>query len=169
VPASTPASGPSLDPIFQNHADPALEALLPATVSGTNMHRYSLTLTQVLDAGGDRVGITAFLESMDKTEADGSFASAFDPTSTVAGGINAFKVAGADGAALLAGIAAIEASDLGAGAVSEQMIVGDKSVTVVSVGDGVNDTKWIYGHGDVVFVVHSPDETQAAAYLTALP
>ena len=169
MPASTPASGPSLDPIFQNHADPALEALLPATVSGTNMHRYSLTLTQVLDAGGDRVGITAFLESMDKTEADGSFASAFDPTSTVAGGINAFKVAGADGAALLAGIAAIEASDLGAGAVSEQMIVGDKSVTVVSVGDGVNDTKWIYGHGDVVFVVHSPDETQAAAYLTALP
>ncbi len=133
------------------------------------MHRYNLTLTQVIDAGGDRLGITPFLQTIGKTEVDGSFAAAFDPTNRLRGGFNAFKIAGADAAALLAGITAIEGSELGTGAVSEQMIVGDKSVTVVSVGDGVNDTKWIYGHGDVVFVVHAPDETQAAAFLAALP
>ena len=156
-------------PIFSSHADPALESLLPESVSGTAMHRYSLTLTQVLDNGGDRVGITAFLQSIGKTEADGSFASAFDPTSSLGGGINAFKVAGADAAALLAGITALELSDLGTGATSEQATVGNKSVTVVSVGDGVNDTAWIYGHGDVVFVVHAPDDMKAAAYLEVLP
>jgi len=134
------------------------------------MHRYSLTLTQVLDADGDRPGITAFLESMNKTEADGSLAAAFDPTNTLAGGINAFKVAGADGAALLAGVTTIEVSQLAPDTVTrEEATVGNKVVTVVSVGDGVNDTKWIYGHGDVVFVVHAANDTDAAAYLTALP
>ena len=133
------------------------------------MHSYSLTLTQVLDEGGDRVDITAFLESISKTEADGSYAAAFDPTNELGGGILAFKVAGADAGALLAGITAIEVSDLGTGATTDQATVGNKSVTVVSVGDGVNDTEWIYGHGDVVFVVHAPDETQAAAFLSALP
>ena len=133
------------------------------------MHRYSLTLTQVLDDSGDRPGITAFLQSLDKTESDGSFAAAFDPLSSLGGGINAFKVVGADAAALLAGITTIEVSQLGTGTTREPATVGNKSVTVVSVGSGVNDTKWIYGYGDVVFVVHAPDETQAAAYLAALP
>lgn len=158
-----------MGPIFSSHSDPALEALLPEAVAGITMQRYSLTLTEVLDDGGDRAAITTFLQSINKTEADGSFASAFDPTSVLAGGVNAFKVAGADGAALLAGITALELSDLGSGATSEQATVGGRNVTVVSVGDGVNDTAWIYGQGDVVFVVHAPDATVAAAYLEALP
>ena len=133
------------------------------------MHRYSLTLTQVLDASGDRPGITAFLQSLNKTEADGSFAAAFDPTSSLGGGINAFKVAGADAVALLGGITTIEVSQLGTGTTREQATVGGKNVTVVSVGDGVNDTKWIYGYGDVVFVVSAADEAHAAAYLETLP
>jgi len=156
-------------PLFSTHADPALESLLPETVSGHSMHRYSLTLTQVLEDSNDRAGITAFLQTLGKTEADGSFASAFDPTNMLGGGINAFKVAGADAALLLAGITAIEVSDLGTDATSEPATVGGKNVTVVSVGDGVNETIWIYGHGDVVFVVHATDATNAAAYLEALP
>lgn len=169
VAASAPANVPSLAPIFSNHADPALEALLPATVSGTAMHRYSLTLTQVLDASGGRLGTTDFLRSLGKTEADGSFAAAFDPTTSLGGGIDAFKVAGADAAALLAGITTIEVSQLGTGTTREAATVGGKSVTVASLGSGVNDTKWIYGYGDVVFVVSAPDEAGAAAYLEALP
>lgn len=133
------------------------------------MHRYSLTLTQVLDASGDRPGITDFLQSLGKTEADGSFAAAFDPITSLGGGINAFKVAGANAAALLRGITTIEVSQLGTGTTSQPATVGNKSVTVVSVGSGVNDTKWIYGYGDVVFVVSAADEAQAAAYLEALP
>lgn len=156
-------------PIFSNHADPALEALLPSSVSGTPLLRYSLTLTQLLDSGSDRVGVNAFLQSINKTEADGSYASAFDPSNKLGGGISAFKVAGADAAALLAGITALQITDLGTGATTEAATVGGKNVTVASVGDGVNDTEWIYGHGDVVFVVQAPDETHAAAFLTALP
>jgi hypothetical protein len=40
------------------------------------------------------------------------------------------------------------------------------SVTVVSVGSGVNDTEWVYE--DVVFVVHATDEAHASALLSCL-
>ncbi|MEO5885386.1 MAG: hypothetical protein ABIQ58_07735 [Candidatus Limnocylindrales bacterium] len=162
------ASLPSLPAIFSEHADPGLENLLPSVVTGIAMHRYSLTLAQVLDAGGNRAAVDTFLEGIGKTEADGTFAAAFDPTNTLAGGIFAFKVSGADPASLLAGIVAVEQSDLGGNTTTRQATIGGKDVTIVSVGTGVNDTEWIVGRGDVVFVVHAPDEAHAAAYLDAL-
>jgi uncharacterized protein with GYD domain len=62
----------------------------------------------------------------------------------------------------------VEQSDLGAGATTKQATVGGKSVTVVSVGTGVNDTEWVYGRDDVVFVIHASDEAHAATFLQAL-
>jgi len=167
--ASSPVSLPSLPAIFSSHADPALEAQLPAEVSGTAVQRYSISFSDLLDAGGDRASIDAFLQGIGKTEADGSFAAAFDPGNALGGGIFAFKVRGADTAPLLAGIVSVEQSDLGSGATTRQGTVGGKSVTIVSVGTGVNDTEWIHGRGDIVFVVHADDETHAAAFLQALP
>jgi hypothetical protein len=167
--SASPASLPSLPAIFSEHADPALEAQLPGVVSGTTMQRYSLTLAEILDAGGNRPAVDAFLQGIGKTEADGSFAAAFDPTNVVTGGVFAFKVGGADAATLLAGIVSVEQSDLGGGATAQPATVGGKSVTVVSVGSGVNDTEWILGRGDVVIVVHADNEAHAAAYLQALP
>jgi hypothetical protein len=167
--SASPASQSSLAAIFSEHDDPGLEAQLPAVVSGAAMQRYSLTLAKILDAGGDRAAIDGFLQRIGKTEADGTFAAAFDPTNSVTGGIFAFKVSGADAATLLAGIVAVEQSDLGGGA-AQPATVGGKSVTVVSVGNGVNDTEWVFGRGDdVVFVVHADNEAHAAAYLEALP
>ena len=103
-----------------------------------------------------------------RPKSDGTFAGAFDPTNTLGGGIFAFKVSGADPAALLAGIVAVETSDLGNDATTTQATVGGKNVTVLSVGTGANDTVWIYGRGDVVFVVHAADDDHAAAFLQAI-
>lgn len=167
--ASSPASLPSLPAIFSSHADPALEAQLPAEVSGTALERYSITLADLLDAGGDRASIDAFLQGIGKTEADGSFAAVFDLDNAIGGGIFAFKVTGVDTAALLEAIVTVERSDLGGDPTTRQGTVGGKGVTIVSNGAGANDTEWIYGRGDVVFVVHAVDETQASAYLQALP
>ncbi len=168
APASQPASLQTVPPVAANHADPALEAQLPAVVSGTPLQRSSATFAELLASGGDRTAIDAFLQRIGKSEADGTYAAAFDPTNALGGGIFAFKVSGADAATLLAGVEAIEQADLGANATTRQATVGGKNVTVVSVGSGVNDTEWIYGRGDVVFVVHAADETHAAAYLGAL-
>lgn len=132
------------------------------------MGHYSISFSDLLDAGGDRASIDAFLAGVGKTEADGSFAVAVDPTNTLGGGIFAFKVNGLDTASLLAGIVAVEQADLD-GATTRQGTVGGKSVTILSRGTGPNDTEWIYGRGDVVFVIHAPDETGAAAFLQALP
>lgn len=167
-PATTSAGGPSLPPISASHADPGLEAQLPAQVSGITLQRSSATLAALLDAGGDRAAVDAFLQSIGKTEVDGSYAAAFDPTGALGGGIFAFKVSGADAAKLLAGIVAIEQSDLGTGATTRQATVGGKDVTIVTVGSEVNDTEWVYGRGDVVFVVHAADEAHAAAWLQAI-
>jgi hypothetical protein len=133
------------------------------------MQRYSLSLATVLDAGGNRVAIDTFLQGIGKSEADASFAAASDPTGTVAGGVVVFKVSGADASTLLAGIVSVEKSDLGSDATSTQGTVGGKGVTVVSVGSDVNDTEWVYGHNDLVFVVHAADEMHAATFLEALP
>lgn len=166
-PASAP--GASVPAITSSHADPALEALLPAEVSGTPMQRSSATLASLLAAGGDRTAIDAFLQGLGKSEDDGTFAAAFDPTNTLGGGIFAFKVAGVTAEVLLPAIVSVEKSDLGAGATTRQATVGGKNVTVVSIGDGVNDTAWVYGSGEAVFVVRAADEAHAAAYIQALP
>jgi hypothetical protein len=162
------SAGPSLPAVTSSHADPALEALLPAEVSGTSMQRSSATLAALLASGGDRTAIDAFLKGLGKSESDGTFAAAFDPTNTLGGGIFAFKIAGVNSETLLPAIMSVEKADLGAGATTTQATVGGKSVTVVSVGNGVNDTEWIYGHDDVVFVVHAADEAHASAFLQVL-
>jgi hypothetical protein len=168
IASASPANLQSLPSVFSNHADPGLEAQLPAEVSGTAMGHYSISFSDALDAGGDRASIDAFLAGVDKTEADGSFAVAVDPTNTLGGGIFAFKVNGLDTASLLPAILSVEQSDLGAGATTKRATVGGKSVTVVSVGTGVNDTEWVYGRDDVVFVIHAADEAHAATFLQAL-
>ena len=167
--APVPSAQPSLPPIATSHADPALEAMLPAAVGGTPLQRSSLTMSAVLDSGGNRPVVGAFLQSIGKTETDGTVALAFDLTGAVPGGISAFKVAGADPSALLAGLVSVEGSDLGGAATVSQATVGGKNVTVATIGNGVNDTTWIYGRGDVVFVVKAPDATGAAAFLELLP
>jgi hypothetical protein len=132
------------------------------------MQRSSATFAALLASGGDRTAIDAFLKNLGKSESDGTYAAAFDPTNTVGGGIFAFKIVGVNVDVLLPAIVSVEQSDLGAGATTKQATVGGKSVTVVSVGNGVNDTEWVYGHDDVVFVVHAADEAHAATFLQAL-
>ena len=154
--------------VSASHADPALEALLPAEISGTPMQRSSATLAALVAAGANRTAIDGFLQGIGKSESDGTYAAAFDPANAVGGGIFAFKVAGVDAGVLLPAILAVEQSDLGAGATTRKANVGGKDVTVVSVGTGVNDTEWVYARDGVVFVIHAPDEAHAAAYLQAL-
>jgi hypothetical protein len=168
--ATTPplSAGPSLPAVTSSHADPALEALLPGEISGTSMQRSSATFAALLASGGDRTAIDAFLQGLGKSESDGTYAAAFDPTNTVGGGIFAFKIAGVNADVLQPAIVSVEQSDLGAGATTKQATVGGKSVTVVSVGTGVNDTEWVYGRDDVVFVIHASDEAHAATFLQAL-
>ena len=149
-----------------SHADPALEALLPAEISGTPMQRSSATLAALVAAGANRTAIDGFLQGIGKSESDGSYAAAFDPANAVGGGIFAFKVAGVDAGVLLPAILAVEQSDLGAGATTTKANVGGKDVTVVSVGTGVNDTEGLLTAWKRD---HAPDEAHAAAYLQRLP
>jgi hypothetical protein len=174
APNATPSTSaspavPSLPVVTSSHADPALEARLPAQVSGTAMQRSSATLADLIAAGADRTAIDAFLQGIGKSESDGTYAAAFDPTNAVGGGIFVFKIVGVNATVLLPAMVSVEKADLGAGATTSQATVGGNSVTVVSVGTGVNDTEWILGRDDVVFVIHAADEVHAATFVEALP
>ncbi len=163
-------TGPGPSSAFTNsHSNPDLESQLPSTVSGSTLTKFSLGLADLIANGGDRTTVDAFLASIGKSENDASVASAYDPSGKLAGGISAFRVVGADAGSLLAGIVALETSSLGSAATKTQSSVGGKSVTVLSIGTGANDTRWVYGHGDIVFVIQARDEATAASYLTVLP
>ena len=169
---SIPIALPSgiTDALFATHSDPSLESLLPRQVAGLQMLTYSLTLEELIAAGtSDPSTVEPFLANLGKTVADASFAAAFDPNGTLPGGIQAFKIAGADTRKLMEGFVGLARQDVGIDATIVGGTVGGKSVTIVSAGDGPNDTQWLYGRGDVVFTVVAPDETAAAQYLAALP
>ena len=117
----------------------------------------------------DPIAVETFLASLGKTIADASFATAYDPNGALPGGIQAFKIAGADTARLVEGFVGLAREDVGIDAAISQGSVGGKNVTIVSAGDGPNDTQWLYGRGDVVFTVLAPDQAVADQYLAALP
>ncbi len=155
--------------IFDKHSAPDLEAQLPDVVAGATLSKYSLTLAELLDdPSADRAAITAFVERLGKTLADAAVAAAYDASGRLDGAVQAYRISGADPAGLLAGMVSVAQSDLGADAAIRQATIAGKSVTVVSVGTEVNDTQWLYSRGDIVFVVHAPDEATATLYLMAL-
>jgi hypothetical protein len=171
-PASPAAGAPSLPPILSNHFDPELEAMLPAEAAGTALQRYSVALYDLQDPDGDHSAIDAFLQSIGKSPSDATFAAALDPSAKLTGGVSAIKVTGADPASLLAAMVSVEQSNLGGRATVRQGTLGGKNVTSLSVASeatGLDETEWLYGRGDVVFIVHADDEARAVAFLEALP
>lgn len=154
--------------IVDRHSVPDLEAQLPDVVAGATLRKYSLTLAELLeDPSADRAAITTFVERLGKTIADAAVAAAYDPTGRLDGAVQAYRIAGADPAALLAGMVAVAQSDLGVGAAIRQAPIAGRSVTVVSVA-GAGDSQWLASRDDIVFVVHAKDEATATLYLMAL-
>lgn len=171
APTSAASAGASVGvpSILDRHSAPDLEAQLPDVVAGTTLSKYSLTLAELLeDQSADRATITAFVERLGKTIADAAVAAAYDATGRLDGAVQAYRISGADPAALLAGMVSVAQSDLGADAAIREATIAGKSVTVVSVGTAVNDTQWLYSRGDIVFVVHTQEEATATLYLMAL-
>ena len=160
---------PSLPAVTASHADPALEALLPAEISGTRdaaLQRHA----RCHDRGrcqphGDRRLPRRVSASPSRT---GRMPPpSIRPTRSAAGSSRSRSRAWTP-ACCCRRSCAVEQSDLGTGATTSQATVGGKHVTVVSVGNGVNDTEWVYARDGVVFVIHAADEAHAAGFLEAL-
>jgi hypothetical protein len=154
---------PEPEPVADLHADPALEALFPTALGGQPLTVQSAA-GSVLAQGDEesRRQIEEALASVGKTLADVTLAVAFTPD--FSGSVTAFRIAGADAAALLPTVLALQAG--GDGVTQTPGRVGAKDVVVVEgVGAG---TQYYYTKDDVVWVVQA-QEPALTEIFDALP
>jgi hypothetical protein len=171
-PSTPPASssGPkSLAPspsagLVLPHADPALEALLPAEFEGKPLTKFSVDPISAA-AGGESIGAMAKAIG-DKS---GNFGLAYasnpsDPTFNII----ALRVPGAESTALAQGFAGLLIQDT-QGAEANQVTLGGKSVTHVTAPNSALGDNWFYAKGDTLFGVQASSPDRAAALLALLP
>jgi hypothetical protein len=140
------------------HADPELEALLPATLGGVSLTIESQAGT---DLATESAAFDAFLASLDKTRADFSLASAYSPGGLEAK-VGAWRVKGADPALLLPGFkTAVQASSTTPLTQVEE-IVGGRAVT--RIGDPGQLTQgplYVFVRGDTLLFVQTTEPALA--------
>lgn len=157
--APSPSSG-----LVLPHADPALEALLPAEFEGKPLTKFSVDPISAA-AGGESIG------AMAKAIGDGSgnfgLAYASNPTDPTFN-IIALRVPGAESAALAEGFAALLIQDT-RGAEADQVTLGGKPVTHVTAPDSSLGDNWFYAKGDTLFGVQASTPDRAEALLKLLP
>jgi hypothetical protein len=146
------------------HADPALEALLPAEFEGKPLTKLSVDPISAA-AGGESIRALA------KAIGDGSgnFALAYasnpaDPTFNLI----ALLVPGAESEALAEGFAGLLIQDT-RGAEADQVTLAGKPVTHVTAPNSSLGDTWFYVQSDTLFGVQARTPDRAAALLALLP
>jgi hypothetical protein len=166
----TSSSGPkSLAPspsagLVLPHADPALEALLPAEFEGKPLTKLSVDPISAA-AGGESIG------TMAKAIGDGSgnfgLAYASNPTDPTFNLI-ALRVPGAESEALAEGYAGLLIQDT-RGAEADQVTLAGKPVTHVTEPNSSLGDTWFYVQTDTLFGVQARTPDRAEALLKLLP
>ena len=154
APAASGAA-PSLSlPSFQG--DQELEGMLPDTLGGETVTVLSLTGEEFLGGGmgSGTEDLQALLTQLGKAPSDMSVA--FGGAGTVT--IVAFRIKGVPSATIFQSLKSI-AEQEGAATITD-MNLGGKAVQKMVPAD-LSETSYIYGTGDVVFVVGGTDITDA--------
>jgi hypothetical protein len=150
--------------------DKDLEAKLPSTINGVTLTKYSFKGGDFLEAGASNSqDLLDLLTALGKTPNDLSVAFAGDPAGNLDVQIGAFRVAGADSNALLAGFIASANKETPEEAVSQGNVGGKNVTQITDPTDPTTGTVYVYANGDTLFYVESSDASLAGAALQALP
>jgi hypothetical protein len=148
------------------HADPQLEALLPAKLGGVVLVIESQA---GVDLATDSAAFDAFLTGLGKTRADFIVASAYAQGGLKAAA-GAWRVKGADTAALLPAFKTTVQSSSAAPLVTAEETVAGKQVTRIGdPGQMAQGSLYVFARGDTLFFVQTPDPALAAEALEKLP
>jgi hypothetical protein len=139
-----------------------LEALLPSTLGGKTLTKFSMKGSDFVTQTTSNPELVAWLNSVGKSLNDVSAAYAFDMTGG-SSGIFAFRVAGVDHTTLLSTLQTAMASQMPTWTTET---VGGKSV---QTGTDSGNTEYIYATQDLVFIVFTNDPAAAAEALSHLP
>lgn len=158
-PATTPAQG-------RRHADPELEALLPATLGGVSLTIESQAGT---DLATRSAAFNAFLAGLGRTRADFSVASAYSP-----GGLRAevggWRVKGADRSLLLPRFrTAVQASSTTPLTHVEESFAGRVVTRIGDPGQLARGPLYVVVRGDTLLFVQTPERALAVEALDKLP
>ncbi|MGA3057997.1 MAG: hypothetical protein ABSE70_08200 [Candidatus Limnocylindrales bacterium] len=154
------------------HADAALESLLPSTIGGIDLCRFSMALSGYVDSspGGDKYLYRAWLVKSGKTPDDVNIAVAAGLTEQGNIVVQAIKVPGVDSATLTSRFADA-ARELGWPVSSRTDL--PKPVLVVtdqtSKAAGVLTVVYVYAKSDVLYVVITDDGGLLLQGLASLP
>jgi hypothetical protein len=158
VPSASPSAAASL-PL--PHFDAALEAKLPDSIGGVTLEKLSWPLSTYiasLKGGGDSVLYAPWLVQFGKNADDIHMAIASDLTDTENFTLQAIQVPGVNSTALIGGF---EASAQKQGWPVGPAVFGTVSVIEivdpVAAAAGANGTAYIYGQGDIMYIVITDD------------
>jgi hypothetical protein len=163
LPSGLPAESPAGEP-----ASPELDALLPKDIGGTP---YVVSTYVATDVFGDDAGsraVTAGLRELGKTPADLQLAEAYDQNQAVDLYLFAFRLPGADPAALRSLVLDSWLVADAEGVTTEEVELGGKTLTHVEYGDEFPEA-YLYSVGDVAVIIHTGSEDLAAEAAAALP
>ncbi len=161
APAPTPTSTPS-------HAVPALEAVLPHTISGTPFTTQSLTGTDAIGTDAASVALAASIKGFGKATADFQVAEAYDASGTIQVTVIGFRLTGVDATKLRGAIIASWLVAAASGVTQAPATVAGKSVIKVDYADG-GPLDYVYVQGITVYDVSTADTALAATVLGQLP
>lgn len=148
------------------HADPALEAMLPARLGGVVLVVESQAGT---DLATGSAAFDAFLAGLGKTRADFTVASAYAQGGLKAAA-GAWRVKGADTAALMPAFkTTVQASSAAPLVSAEQTLAGKQVTRIGDPGQMARGSLYVFARGDTLFFVQTPDPSLAAEALEKLP
>jgi hypothetical protein len=151
----------------ERHADPTLEALLPTTLGGVALKVESQAGTDLSTRSGP---FDAFLAGLGKTRADFSLASAYSQGGDLKAEIGAWRVTGADPAALLPGFRAVlQASSTTPLTVAEETLGGRSVTRIGDPGQLTRGPLYVIVRGETLLFVQTPEPALAEEAMQKLP
>jgi hypothetical protein len=148
------------------HADPELEAMLPAKLGGVVLVVESQAGT---DLATGSAAFDAFLAGLGKTRADFTLASAYAQGGLKAAA-GAWRVRGADTAALLPAFkATVQTSSATPLVTTGETLAGKEVTRIGDPGQMARGSLYVFARGDTLFFVQTPDPALAAEAVEKLP
>jgi hypothetical protein len=160
--ASSSPTAVASDPLGLPHLDRALEALLPDTIGGVELQRFSLTLQaymQTTAGAGENILYPPWLVKLGKTPADAIMAVAADlrPENSLQLVVHAIRVPGVDAATLSSSFS--EVASKAGWPVTPHSNYGSTGKTVIEIIDpaakaaGEIYAGYVYAKGDVLYTI----------------
>ncbi len=158
---------PTALPVADTHDAPDLELALPTAVNGVDLQFQSVTGEGLLSDDAWSTVVTTFLTSVGKTAKDLQFAQAADPTQSMDGTFEVYRVPGVDGAKLRDILITAWKGDFPDLKLTDVTVGGQKMMK----GEFDTDTppSYLYARGEYLYDIWTNDPTIAAAGITALP